>query len=47
MHGQKNHRNRFYRENPEARFVPVTEETLPAADEDSASQVLLVCKLKG
>jgi len=32
MHGQKNHRNRFYRENPEARFVPVTEETLPQAE---------------
>lgn len=32
LHGQKNHRNRFYRENPEARFVPVTEETLPAAE---------------
>jgi len=32
LHGQKNHRNRFYRENPEARFVPVTAETLPAAE---------------
>jgi len=32
MHGQKNHRNRFYRENPEARFVPVTPETLPQAE---------------
>ncbi|MDO4493050.1 MAG: phosphatidylglycerol lysyltransferase domain-containing protein [Clostridia bacterium] len=32
MHGQKNHLNRFLRENPEAEFVPVTAETLPEAE---------------
>lgn len=32
MHGQKNHLNRFLRENPEAEFVPVTPETLAEAE---------------
>lgn len=30
-HGQKNHLNRFVKENPDYRYVPVTEQTLPAA----------------
>ena len=30
-HTQRNHLNRFFKDNPSARFVPVTEETLPAA----------------
>jgi len=30
-HTQRNHLNRFYRDNPGAQFVPVTEETLPLA----------------
>lgn len=30
-HTQRNHFNRFLKDNPSARFVPVTEETLPAA----------------
>ena len=30
-HTQRNHYNRFKKENPNHRFVPVTEETLPAA----------------
>jgi hypothetical protein len=30
-HTQRNHLNRFLRDNPTARFVPVTEETLPRA----------------
>lgn len=32
LHGQKNHLNRFLKENPLAEFVPVTEETLPEAE---------------
>lgn len=31
FHGQRNHLNRFQKENPGSRFVPVTEETLPCA----------------
>lgn len=31
FHTQRNHLNRFYKDNPAAKFVPVTEETLPAA----------------
>ena len=30
-HTQRNHYNRFLRENPDSRFMPVTEETLPVA----------------
>jgi uncharacterized protein len=30
-HTQRNHLNRFCKDNPSAKFVPVTEETLPAA----------------
>jgi hypothetical protein len=30
-HTQRNHLNRFFKDNPTARFVPITEETLPAA----------------
>lgn len=32
MHGQKNHLNRFLRENPDAEFVPVTPETMAEAE---------------
>lgn len=32
-HGQKNHLNRFIKENPNYRYVPITAETLPAAVE--------------
>ncbi len=31
FHTQRNHLNRFNKDNPSAKFVPVTEETLPAA----------------
>jgi hypothetical protein len=31
FHTQRNHLNRFYRDNPGAQFVPLTEETLPSA----------------
>lgn len=31
LHTQRNHLNRFRKDNPHHRFVPVTEETLPAA----------------
>ena len=31
FHGQRNHLNRFEKENPGSRYVPVTEETLPEA----------------
>lgn len=30
-HTQRNHLNRFFKDNPSAQYVPVTEETLPAA----------------
>lgn len=31
FHGQRNHLNRFQKENPGSRYVPLTEETLPSA----------------